>query len=185
MYLIYTHNLKDNNIKPLDFSETSEEAYKLLEENAKEFIIEYEGKKKWDCAFIDEKTELNKLKDGFYLIKKNNAIEVYNKISETINTGWILNSQEVFHKLELNSVYTIAEFQRHLLNKFITSAVSFPCPPTPPLSSSISISMSTRKTNDIPDKMKPNVQARTNLDSLIDEIKKNGFKPIPRKVKVI
>lgn len=176
MYLLYSHNVKDNSITPIDFSETSDEALKLLEEHVKEFIIEYEGKKKWDIAIIDEKTELNKLKDGYYLIKKNTNIEVYNKISNTVNTGWLLNSQETLHKLDLNYIYSISEFQRHLLNKFIK--FSIPIPPPPPNNLNI--------TNDISDRFKPNIQIRNNLNSIIEEIKKNGFKPVKRnKIKLI
>lgn len=177
MYLIYIHNLNDNNFKPLDFSETSDEALKILEEIAKEFIVDNEGKKKWDSVFIEDKTDINKLKDGYYFIKKDCCIKVYNKISETVNTGWILNSQEVTHKIEHIFTYNIAEFQRHLLNKFITS---IPLLPTPP---STSIDRGLYKKSDIPDKIKPSFEIRTNLDDIISEIKRAGFKPIPRKVK--
>ncbi|ARF08776.1 hypothetical protein Catovirus_1_826 [Catovirus CTV1] len=175
MYLIYIHNLKDNTIKPLDFSDTSDEAYKLLEDNAREFIIEHEGKKKWEFAFIDDKVEIDKLKDGFYLIKKNNTIEIHTKQSEIKNTGWILNSQETHHKVNLFSIYAMVEFQRHLLNKFITEKI---VPYQTPI-----FDKPNNKTNDTPDKLKPNLIVRNNLNSVIDEIRKNGFRPIPRNKK--
>ena len=175
MYLVYIDNLNDN-IRLLDFSETSEDAYELLEEHAKEFINEYEGKKKWDSVFIDEKTECNKLKDGYYFIKKNNMIEVFNKTSEIINNiGWIVNSQETHHKMNLISKYNIAEFQRHLLNKFIVDTEN---------STVLNLTKKCTKSN-IPDKIKPTYQVRNHLDNIIDEIKRVGFRPIPRKLNSI
>lgn len=175
MYLIYDHNIKDNSIKPLDFSETSDDAIKILEDIAKEFIIENEGRKKWDNVFIEENTDLDKLKDGLYFIKKSESIQVYNKISETVNIGWILNSQELTHKLEHIHSFNIVEFQSHLLNKFIM----IPICSTPEYNGKV-YTRSNKRTNDIPDKLKPSLQTRSNLDDIINEIKLAGFKPIPR-----
>lgn len=173
MYLIYVKDVKNNkktsNVKVLDFSDNMDESYNCLIEHVKDFIYEHEGKKKWDIVFIDNETDITKLRDGYYLIKKDNEIKVYNKTSELVNTGWIINSQETNHNLSLEYIYSIVEFQRHLLNRFITDSKPV---------------VYQRTTTDIPDKLKPNLEQRENIDSIIEEIKSLGFKPRPFKLKL-
>lgn len=166
MYLIYIYNNQNTSVEPLAFSETKEEALNKMEISARNFIIEYEGLKKWEYIFIDNKTDISKLKDGYYFMKKDNTIQVYNKISEIKTvTGWIANSQETSHQLIYKGRYDMVEFSGDLLS---TTKL---CTQSP------AINKITNQKPIVSDKILPSQEGRRSLDDLISEIRKVGFKP--------
>ena len=120
MYLIYFQNNQTQQINVLAFTATLEKAKSKMIELSKEFIIENEGKKKIESVFQEDGTDVSKLTDGYYFIKKDNSIETYKKESKIIiQSGWLSNYQNLSHTLEKVGSYKFAEFDNSMLNQFI------------------------------------------------------------------
>ena len=120
MYLIYFQNSQDHNIKVLAFTATMEKAKTKIAEVAKEFIIDNEGKKKLENVFQEENTDISKLNDGYYFVKKENCIDVYMKTSKlATQSGWLGSYQTIDNKYEKVGIYSFVEFDNNMLNQFI------------------------------------------------------------------
>jgi hypothetical protein len=123
MYLIYLLNNQEQTLKVLAFTDTIEKAKIMMTESAKEFIIENEGKKKLDSVFQDENTEISKLIDGYYFVKKENRIDIYKKENKlSLQSGWLGSYQNIQHTYEKIGAYYLVEFDNSMLNQFIDTA---------------------------------------------------------------
>jgi hypothetical protein len=120
MYLIYLQNIKNYTIRVLEFSSTMEKAKYKINELSSNFIVENEGRKKLDIVYQEENFDYNKLPDGYYLVKKENLIDVYHKTSNiTELNGWFGLYHNIEHKCEKVEIYKFTEFDSNLLNPFI------------------------------------------------------------------
>ena len=160
MYIIYLLDIKDiiSPIKILHFADSEEQVVISMEEKAKEFIIDYEGKLKLDSVFIEETTSFDNLKDGYYFVKHPNKIVVYKKTSKTeTKKYWLSDGQVTTHNKEFVHEYRFCQFTADvILDKPIVSV---------------------KKTSD---KILPNPRTRNTIDGLIHEMKHKGFRQVLR-----
>ena len=80
------------------------------------------------------------------------------------------STMEENHQINLHSSFKILEFPKHLLNKFIVENTS----------NKILLNETKINKKDLCDIMKPNIQIRSTLNSIVEELRKSGFKPIKK-----
>jgi len=164
--IIEEHEKTQPNLKILDFTNDFNEAKEKLIELSKEFIIFEEGLKKLETVWIEEKTNIDILKEGYYLKLEDNMIRIMKKktiktTTKNWNTLGITTYESETTKIETIKKNRILEFNENLLKKYLNSL---------------------KKTNiisliQINENGKNTSKLTTNMNLVINELINNGYKP--------